>query len=97
MKQEGPDEPDDWANAPELLQYTAPKSQPERAKEFASRPSWAILAGMLSRPGLANRCVRMEFAGAFGELGTLVPFVATYFALLKMDLCGMLFASGTAM
>jgi predicted benzoate:H+ symporter BenE len=39
----------------------------------------------------------MEFAGAFGDLGTLVPFLVAYLAVLKMDPAGVLFAFGLAM
>ena len=45
----------------------------------------------------ANRYDRMEIAGAFGDLGTLVPFVVAYLAVLKMDPFGVLFAFGVAM
>ncbi len=31
-----------------------------------------------------------EFAGAFGDLGTLIPFVAAYLSVLKMDANGLL-------
>ena len=44
-----------------------------------------------------NRYDRMEVAGAFGDLGTLVPFVVAYLAVLKMDPFGVLLAFGTAM
>lgn len=44
-----------------------------------------------------NRFDRMEVAGAFGDLGTLVPFVVAYLAVLKMDPAGVLFAFGIAM
>ena len=40
----------------------------------------------------ANRFDRMEVAGAFGDLGTLIPFVVAYISLLKMDPFGVLFA-----
>jgi predicted benzoate:H+ symporter BenE len=46
---------------------------------------------------IANRFDRMEIAGAFGDLGTLVPFVVAYLAVLKMDAGGVLFAFGIAM
>jgi predicted benzoate:H+ symporter BenE len=46
---------------------------------------------------VTNRFDRMEIAGAFGDLGTLVPFVVAYLAVLKMDPCGVLFAFGLAM
>jgi MFS superfamily sulfate permease-like transporter len=44
-----------------------------------------------------NRFDRMEWAGAFGDLGTLVPFVVAYITLLKVDPCGILLAFGAAM
>jgi Molybdate transporter of MFS superfamily len=44
-----------------------------------------------------NRFDRMEIAGAFGDLGTLVPFVVAYIGVLKMDPFGVLFAFGLAM
>ena len=37
---------------------------------------------------------RMEFAGAFGDLGTLIPFVVGYITLNKMDPLGILVAFG---
>lgn len=52
------------------------------------------------RSGLAraprNRFDRMEWAGAFGDLGTLIPFLVAYITLLKMDPFGVLFAFGVA-
>ena len=47
-------------------------------------------------PG-TNRYDRMEIAGAFGDLGTLVPFVVAYIGVLKMDPFGVLLAFGLAM
>jgi Molybdate transporter of MFS superfamily len=44
-----------------------------------------------------NRFDRMELAGAFGDLGTLIPFVVAYLAVLKMDPFGVLFAFGISM
>ena len=37
---------------------------------------------------------KMEFAGAFGDLGTLIPFVVGYITLSKMDPLGILVAFG---
>ena len=37
---------------------------------------------------------RMEFAGAFGDLGTLIPFVVGYITINKMDPLGILVAFG---
>ena len=39
----------------------------------------------------------MEWAGAFGDLGTLIPFVAAYIGVLKLDPFGVLFAFGVSM
>lgn len=44
-----------------------------------------------------NRFDRMEWAGAFGDLGTLIPFTVAYITLLKVDPLGILFAFGAAM
>jgi MFS superfamily sulfate permease-like transporter len=41
-----------------------------------------------------NSYNRMEFAGAFGDLGTLIPFVVGYITLNKMDPLGILVAFG---
>ena len=37
---------------------------------------------------------KMEFAGAFGDLGTFIPFVVGYITLNKMDPLGILVAFG---
>jgi len=44
-----------------------------------------------------NRYDRAEWAGAFGDLGTLLPFVIAYIAVLKMDPLGILLAFGVSM
>ncbi len=41
-----------------------------------------------------NEYNKMEFAGAFGDLGTLIPFVVGYITLNKMDPLGVLIAFG---
>ena len=46
---------------------------------------------------VTNRFDHMEIAGAFGDLGTLVPFVVAYISVLKMDPYGVLLAFGAAM
>lgn len=50
-----------------------------------------------AQPMPRNRFDRMELAGAFGDLGTLIPFVAAYIAVLDMDPLGILLAFGVAM
>lgn len=47
----------------------------------------------MSQP--ANRYDLKELAGAFGDLGTLIPFVAAYLSVVKMDPAGILLAFGS--
>ena len=42
-----------------------------------------------------NRYDLAELAGAFGDLGTLIPFVAAYITIVKMDPAGILLAFGS--
>ena len=42
----------------------------------------------------ANRYDRMEWAGAFGDLGTLLPFLVAYVNLVRMDVHGVLVTLG---
>ena len=44
-----------------------------------------------------NRFDFPEWAGAFGDLGTLIPFVAAYISILKMDANGLLVAFDVAL
>jgi MFS superfamily sulfate permease-like transporter len=44
-----------------------------------------------------NRFDRMEWAGAFGDLGTLIPFVVAYVSVVKVDPFGVLLSFGAAM
>jgi MFS superfamily sulfate permease-like transporter len=50
-----------------------------------------------ARAATRNRWDRMEWAGAFGDLGTLIPFVVAYIAVVHMDPFGILFSFGLAM
>jgi len=53
---------------------------------------------MASPPDLRkNRFDLPEWAGAFGDLGTLIPFVAAYLSVLKMDANGLLVAFGLSL
>ena len=45
----------------------------------------------------ANRFDRMEWAGAFGDLGTLIPFVVAYIGMVGMEPFGILFAFGVSL
>ena len=53
-------------------------------------------AAALERTTRVNRFDRLEWAGAFGDLGTLIPFVVAYVTLLGMDPYGVLLAFGIA-
>lgn len=44
-----------------------------------------------------NRFDRAELAGAFGDLGTLIPFVVAYIGVLGLDPFGVLLAFGASM
>jgi MFS superfamily sulfate permease-like transporter len=44
-----------------------------------------------------NRYDRFEFAGAFGDLGTLIPFVVGYITINRLDPVGILLAFGLFM
>jgi predicted benzoate:H+ symporter BenE len=48
-------------------------------------------------PAPGNRYDLRELAGAFGDLGTLVPFVAAYIAILEMDAAAILLGIGVAL
>ncbi|MEG6521968.1 putative sulfate/molybdate transporter [Desulfotomaculum sp. 1211_IL3151] len=41
-----------------------------------------------------NRYDKTEWAGAFGDLGTLIPFIVGYITVMKMDPLGVLFMFG---
>ncbi|MDP4160813.1 MAG: putative sulfate/molybdate transporter, partial [Bacillota bacterium] len=43
---------------------------------------------------LKNRFDRSEWAGAFGDLGTLIPFIIGYISIMKLDPLGVLFMFG---
>jgi hypothetical protein len=61
----------------------------ESAKPVSAAASTTEVSG--------NRFDRMEWAGAFGDLGTLIPFVVAYISVLKMDPLGVLFSFGLVM
>lgn len=64
-----------------------------RAKPMAEHLQTAPIKEARAKP-TGNRYDRMEWAGAFGDLGTLIPFVVGYVAVLKMDPVGVLLAFG---
>ncbi len=50
-------------------------------------------AGVKRQKNLFNR---MEWAGALGDIGTLIPFVVAYITIVKVDPLGLLFMFGIA-
>jgi MFS superfamily sulfate permease-like transporter len=57
----------------------------------------AGIAPQTQAVSIRNRFDRAELAGAFGDLGTLIPFVVAYIKLLDMDPFGLLLAFGLSM
>ncbi len=51
-------------------------------------------ASLANEPNPKNRFDKRELAGAFGDLGTLIPFVIGYITVVKMDPLGVLFSFG---
>ena len=50
-----------------------------------------------SVPRTKNRYGKMEWAGAFGDVGTLIPFVVAYITIVKVDPLGLLLMFGIAL
>ena len=72
-------------------------SEPTAAEKRTSMPDLDDSAQTRSAaPNSRNRFDRLEWAGAFGDLGTLLPFVVAYIGVLGIDPHGMLFAFGVA-
>jgi predicted benzoate:H+ symporter BenE len=57
----------------------------------------ATRAAPLQAAPIRNRFDRAELAGAFGDLGTLIPFVVAYISLLRLDPFGVLLGFGASM
>ena len=54
-------------------------------------PAHAVEAG---RGKTKNRYDKMEWAGAFGDIGSLIPFVVAYITIVKIEPLGLLFMFG---
>src|SRR6266540_4642235 len=54
-------------------------------------------AGISPPQPLGNRFDRMEWAGAFGDLGTLIPFILAYLTVMGLDPLGVLLGFGFCM
>lgn len=56
-----------------------------------------VHAEAASTPKTKNLYNKMEWAGAFGDIGTLIPFVVAYITIVKMPPLGLLFMFGIAL
>lgn len=63
----------------------------------SGHPNTTSGSGVRITDSPGNRFDRMEWAGAFGDLGTLIPFVVAYIAVVKVDPLGVLLSFGMAM
>ena len=54
-------------------------------------------AAVLETVPTRNRYDRAELAGAFGDFGTLIPFVVAYINLVGLDPFGVLLSFGISM
>src|SRR5262245_55039595 len=61
--------------------------------EYLSKLTWRGLA-LVRRQQTGNAYNLRELAGAFGELGTLIPFLVGYITVSKMDPVGVLVSFG---
>ena len=59
------------------------------------REAIAVRHGSMTRP--KNRFDLPEWAGAFGDLGTLIPFVVAYLSVLRIDANGLFVAFGLSL
>jgi hypothetical protein len=63
-----------------------------RVKDLeGGEPAHAVDAG---RGRTKNRYNKMEWAGAFGDIGSLIPFVVAYITIVKIEPLGLLFMFG---
>jgi MFS superfamily sulfate permease-like transporter len=62
---------------------------------MAHEPARSLAPAPAVAPG--NRYDRAEWAGAFGDLGTLLPFVLAYIAVVRIDPLGILLGFGVCM
>jgi hypothetical protein len=66
-----------------------------QVKELGS--GGAVPAETVSPPKTKNLYNKMEWAGAFGDIGTLIPFVVAYITIVKVDPLGLLFMFGISL
>jgi predicted benzoate:H+ symporter BenE len=69
-------------------------SPEQQVKEHALENRELGNAGTATPQKTKNLYNRMEWAGAFGDVGTLIPFVVAYITIVKVDPLGLLFMFG---
>ena len=65
-----------------------------QAKELALENDGLEAAAQASTEKTKNLYNKMEWAGAFGDVGTLIPFVVAYITIVKINPLGLLFMFG---
>jgi MFS superfamily sulfate permease-like transporter len=77
-------------------EFSAMEMEP-RAKVVRTEAVEAQADAGAARAKTKNLYNRMEWAGAFGDVGTLIPFVVAYITIVKMPPLGLLFMFGIAL
>lgn len=67
-----------------------------KRKPAEQRPDKSVDGQASPAAATGNSYNRMEWAGAFGDIGTLIPFAVGYITLLGIDPLGLLFAFGVS-
>jgi hypothetical protein len=65
-----------------------------QVKELAVESEELMQTKSISMQKTKNAYNRLEWAGAFGDIGTLIPFVVAYITIVKIEPLGLLFMFG---
>jgi len=68
-----------------------------RPEEIAMDGRTPVNAANQNTQRTKNHFGKMEWAGAFGDVGTLIPFVVAYITIVKVEPLGLLFMFGLAL
>jgi hypothetical protein len=80
-----------------FLLYSAASQQGVTSWSKRKRLSLAVQILGFHRRSPSAIFDRMEWAGAFGDLGTLIPFVLAYVSVMGLDPLGVLLGFGVSM
>jgi MFS superfamily sulfate permease-like transporter len=72
-------------------------SSPGKSKSIFHQIGWSLRIVETDVQKPKNRFDKMEWAGAFGDMGTLIPFVVAYITIVKVEPLGLLFMFGVAL